>query len=92
MCGDEYVVDLRGLEEAAANRCLPKAHCFLSEQMGGVATSAAPGQRIVLCCQSGLRAWWAGRTLSDLGRERIALVAMAHWTGAHGQELRVSGF
>lgn len=71
---DDFVVDLRGAEEApvAAARQARRA------TVGTVAAGPlpAPGQRAVLACRSGLRAWNAARHLRQVWDGPILLVAM----------------
>ncbi|MEO1948517.1 HesA/MoeB/ThiF family protein [Thioclava sp.] len=56
----DLVVDLRGEDEA------PKPICAAAVRLSGselAALEPASGQRVVLCCASGLRAWQAARNL-----------------------------
>lgn len=74
---DDLVVDLRGLDEAPVSP-FASTHRLVVDTIDTLAQVAPPSDtRIVLCCQSGLRAWRAGRRLRELGFSRLALVALA---------------
>lgn len=77
---DDLVVDLRSLDEAPVSPF--NGALRLEVDMIGTLVNDHPlsASRIVLCCQSGLRAWRAGRHLRDLGFTRLALVALADAT------------
>lgn len=71
---DDFVIDLRGPDEAP----VPAA---VHARRAGVETVAdgplpGPGQRAVLVCRSGLRAWAAARHLERVWDGPIVLVAM----------------
>jgi len=78
--GDDFVVDLRGLDEApvspfdgARRLTVDTIHTLLTDD------GQPPTGRIVLCCHSGLRAWHAARRLADGGLNDLALVALGDW-------------
>lgn len=74
---DDLVVDVRGLDEAPLSP-MTSALRFTPEHMDAFTAMHPPaGQRIVLCCHSGLRAWRVGRDLQSRGYSRLALVALA---------------
>jgi molybdopterin/thiamine biosynthesis adenylyltransferase len=70
----DFVVDLRGETEAPLVR--PHALRLPVEAVGSTGPRPAPGQRAVLCCRSGLRAWTAAERLSAVWPGEIALVAL----------------
>lgn len=67
----DLVIELRGPDEAAR----PVSPAAIRMTQPQVATLAPTDHRVVLCCQSGLRAWRAGRQLQDQGFGRVALLA-----------------
>lgn len=74
---DDLVVDLRDLDEAPVP-AFAQALRFTVDELDAFAVSHPPGsRRIVLCCQSGVRAWRAGRTLQGRHFGQIALLALA---------------
>ncbi len=71
---EDYVVDLRGPSEAALIR--PDARRLSAKDLAQTTTALPdPGQRAVLCCRSGLRAWGAAHHLSARWGGEITLVA-----------------
>lgn len=68
----DLVIDLRSAEESP-RPAHENAHRMLPEAAHGL--RADPGQRVVLCCTTGLRAWRVAENLSDQGFERLALLA-----------------
>ncbi|MEO1140114.1 MAG: HesA/MoeB/ThiF family protein [Pseudomonadota bacterium] len=68
----DQVIDLRGEDEAPflltphAKRCLPE--CVNSIKI-------SQNQRLVLCCATGLRAWWAASHFIEAGHANVRLVA-----------------
>lgn len=75
----DFLVDLRGEEEAPLIR--PAAHRLTAAAFGPDGPVPAPGQRAVLCCRSGLRAWTAAERLASVWDEDIFLVALGDPTG-----------
>ena len=63
------------LRDAAEAPCpiTPEALRLPMEEVPGL--TPAPGQRLVLCCASGLRAWRAGLTLQAQGIENMSIIA-----------------
>jgi molybdopterin/thiamine biosynthesis adenylyltransferase len=70
----DFVADLRAETEAPLAR--PYALRLPVEAFGSYGPRPAPGQRAVLCCRSGLRAWTAAKRLSAVWPGEIALVAL----------------
>jgi sulfur-carrier protein adenylyltransferase/sulfurtransferase len=74
---EDLVVDLRTLHEAPAS-LFAGALRFTPDRIDAFAADHPPTRRrVVLCCQSGLRAWHAGRHLQLCGFTELALVALA---------------
>ncbi|MDY8110193.1 HesA/MoeB/ThiF family protein [Fulvimarina sp. 2208YS6-2-32] len=71
---DDFLVDLRAETEAPLVR--PEALRLSVDAFGPTGPHPAPGQRAVLCCRSGLRAWTAAERLSAAWPGEIALVAL----------------
>lgn len=69
----DFAVDLRGADEAALIR--PHAIRLTAAAFGPGGPTPAPGQRAVLCCRSGLRAFAAAERLHAVWDGPIALVA-----------------
>jgi molybdopterin/thiamine biosynthesis adenylyltransferase/rhodanese-related sulfurtransferase len=68
----DLVIDLRNRQESPDD-IVPHAVRVSETEMRGVGPT--PGQRIVLCCQTGLRAWRAATALREDGAGNIALLA-----------------
>ncbi len=68
----DLVVELRDRSEAS-QPIVPTATRMGKEEV--IALSPEPGQRVVLCCGSGLRAWQAASALHAHGYENLALLA-----------------
>jgi len=73
----DVVIDLRGLDEAPTSP-LANALRFTPERLAAFTAEHPPtDRRVVLCCQSGLRAWRAARQLQSRGYRQLALVTLA---------------
>ncbi|MFC7704733.1 ThiF family adenylyltransferase [Plastorhodobacter daqingensis] len=72
---EDLAVDLRQPEEGPL--VVPWALRIAPQDIDADRLGLAPGQRLVLCCQSGLRAWRAGRALQDRLSNEIVLAALA---------------
>lgn len=69
---NDLIVDLRDQDEA------PEQITHRAIRLSGAELSSLapdPKQRVVLCCQSGLRAWRAANKLRDQGVDNLALLA-----------------
>ncbi|MCR8826592.1 HesA/MoeB/ThiF family protein [Pseudosulfitobacter koreensis] len=77
----DFLVDLRADDEAPLVR--PTAHRLPVSAFGrgNPAALPAPGQRAVLCCRSGLRAWAAAERLAAMWPGEIYLVALGDPNG-----------
>lgn len=71
----DFVVDLRGPQEAPVP-VTPGALRLSVADIGAAGPLPAEGQRAVLCCRSGLRAWQAARRLEAVWPGEIGLVAL----------------
>ncbi|MBO6868508.1 MAG: HesA/MoeB/ThiF family protein [Thalassococcus sp.] len=71
---DDWLVDLRGAEEAPLVH--PEARRLTVDAFGPDGPVPEAGQRAVLCCKSGLRAWTAAQRLSLVWQGEIALIAL----------------
>ncbi len=71
---DDLVIDLRTPDEGP----LPRADALrLSvDDLAEIDPPATPGQRVLLCCRSGLRAWAAAETLAPRHAGPIAMIAL----------------
>lgn len=68
----DCVIELRSIEETAQ----PVTARAIRLNLKAVRDWSPPhGQRVVLCCRSGLRAWRAARILADQGHRDLALLA-----------------
>ncbi|TNC49425.1 HesA/MoeB/ThiF family protein [Rubellimicrobium rubrum] len=70
----DFVVDLRGEDEGPLVR--PGALRRPVAAFDSHGCRPEPGQRAVLCCRSGLRAWQAAQRLAEVWDGEIALVAL----------------
>jgi len=71
----DYVVELRGDTEAPVP-VTPNALRAIAQEFGDGAPLPQKGQRAVMCCKSGLRAWTAANRLNTLWDGEIVLVAV----------------
>lgn len=71
---DDFIVDLRRPIEGPLAH--PNARRLPVEAFGAAELRPAPGQRAVLCCATGLRAWNAAEKLAAYWQGEIALVAV----------------
>ncbi len=71
----DYVVELRGDIEAPTP-VTPNALRANAKEFGQNEPLPQQGQRAVMCCKSGLRAWTAANRLNDIWDGQIVLVAM----------------
>ena len=71
----DFVAELRPAEEAPRPAAAHAQRLSAADFAGG-GLRPANGQRAVMCCRSGLRAWAAAETLSKHWDGEIALVAM----------------
>lgn len=76
----DFVVELRGLEEApvAVHPAAVRASVDTFRQRG---LTPGPGQRAVLCCRSGVRAWRAAQALRSYWSGPMALLALGDEPG-----------
>ncbi|MEQ8895611.1 MAG: HesA/MoeB/ThiF family protein [Roseovarius sp.] len=79
MAAEDYIIDLRAPAEGPLAH--PMARRIAPEAMGDGGPCPAPGQRAVLCCRSGLRAWGAAERLAARWDGEITLVALGDQTG-----------
>ncbi len=70
----DLTIDLRDPEEGPL--ATPWALRISPERLGAEPPAAAPGQRVVLCCRSGLRAWRAARQYETSSPAEVVLVAL----------------
>jgi sulfur-carrier protein adenylyltransferase/sulfurtransferase len=75
VAASDLVIDLRGLAEAPVSP-FPSALRLGVEALENGEPRLPSGQRIVLCCRSGLRAWRAARALAARGHRHLALIAL----------------
>jgi molybdopterin/thiamine biosynthesis adenylyltransferase len=69
----DVIIDLRALKEAPASPFAAALRIGVEQVEGGF--ELPRGQRIVLCCRTGVRAWRAARALQNRGYQQLALVA-----------------
>jgi molybdopterin/thiamine biosynthesis adenylyltransferase len=71
----DLTVDLRGVDEAPVP-AFPSSLRIAPDSVDQLADTAAPSQRVVLCCRSGIRAWRAATKLRARGVTNLALIAL----------------
>jgi len=71
----DFVIDLRGLKETPSP-IAPAALRLTVDDLRTTRPTPGPGQRAVMACRSGLRAWRAARTLQCYWTGDITLIAM----------------
>lgn len=71
----DFVADLRGADEAPVP-AVPWARRLAVAEFGPDGPIPAPGQRAILACRSGLRAWQAADRLAAVWTGEIKLVAL----------------
>lgn len=74
---NDFVVELRGLDEAPQPVCAQALRKEVAD-FGPTGPIPAKGQRTVMCCKSGLRAWQAATRLNEIWDGQIALVALGN--------------
>lgn len=72
---DDFVIDLRGLDEAPVP-VTPTAQRLTLDAFDTTRPLPNHGQRAVFACRSGLRAWHAARTLQTFWTGNISLIAL----------------
>ncbi len=70
----DMVIDLRSLAEAPTSIFAAALRIDVDTVERGE-MRIHPGQRVVLCCRSGVRAWRAARALQSRGHRNVALIA-----------------
>jgi len=79
IASDDFVVDLRAPSEGPPLR--ENALRYAGDDFGPGGPVPAPGQRAVLCCRSGQRAWTAAERLAAIWDGEITLVALGDQNG-----------
>ena len=74
IAGSDFVVDLRGVDEAAATVTTGARRSTVADVAALVGDTR--NRRTILCCRSGLRAWNAGLRLQQAGCTDISLIAL----------------
>ena len=74
---EDFFAELRSVEEAPA-AAVGHAHRLSAESFGTGGPRPAPGQRAIMCCRTGLRAWKAAKRLSAAWGGDIRLIATAN--------------
>ncbi len=73
----DFLADLRTVDEAPSAAALHAVR-LTAESFGGKGIVPKPGQRAVMCCRTGLRAWKAARRLNSVWEGDIRLIATAN--------------
>ena len=71
----DITIDLRSSQEAPI-LAFPSSLRMTANDIDHLTIDNSPGQRIVLCCRSGVRAWRAASTLRARGATNLALIAL----------------
>ncbi len=74
---EDFLAELRSVEEAPV-AAAEHAHRLSAESFGAGGLRPAPGQRAIMCCRTGLRAWKAAKRLSAVWDGDIRLIATAN--------------
>ena len=74
---EDLVAELRSVEEAPV-AAVGHARRLSAESFGAGGLRPAPGQRAIMCCRTGLRAWKAAKRLSAVWEGDIRLIATAN--------------
>lgn len=74
---DDFFAELRSVEEAPV-AAVGHARRLSADSFGSGRLRPDPGQRAIMCCRTGLRAWKAARRLSEVWDGDIRLIATAN--------------
>ena len=74
---DDFFAELRSVEEAPV-AAVGHARRISADSLGAGGLRPVPGQRAIMCCRTGLRAWRAAKRLSEVWDGDIRLIAAAN--------------
>ena len=77
VAADDFFAELRSVEEAPV-AAVGHAHRLNADSFGAGGLQPVPGQRAIMCCRTGLRAWKAAKRLSTVWDGDIHLIATAN--------------